>query len=121
MEMFEDIRYAIKAIDCVLSGYDGLVHKVNGEWEKIEGDDLYEDPYYVCAQFINGRHIPLPLITGNTDDEPGPLQVFVLGWISRHCEWRGVLRGYYHALADCAWYEMEMYSDPQLAAALELA
>lgn len=54
------VRYSMKSFSSILTGFDELQVKLNGDWVSAEpGDD---DPYYVCALFKNGRHIPLPIL-----------------------------------------------------------
>jgi len=98
----EDMRYAVKVVLSILSGYRGLQFNSDGEWIDVDGD-FPDDPYYICAVFENGRHIPLPLIID--DGECGPLQGAVLDFMARHARPSGLLRGFYRALVACAWYE----------------
>ena len=58
------LYYPIKALESILSGYVGLAQKDGDEFVKAEDDD----PFYVCAEFENGRHIPLPIILAWEDD-----------------------------------------------------
>jgi len=100
----DDARYSVKAVRSVFSGYRGLEVRVDPDWEPVE--DAPDEPYYVCATFENGRHIPLPVILGfDARDEQPPLQNAVVGWMARHCKPSGWLRGMYRALEDCARYE----------------
>ena len=109
--MIMDIKYAIKVVQCVLSGYQFLEHKSdNNEWEPIgvrlapDGPALYphfelEDwPHYVCAVFGNKRHIPLPLVLGDYEDDVGPWQRIALWLVKGSGEFR-------EAQQDCAYYE----------------
>lgn len=99
-----DVQYSTKVVDCVLSGYRGLEWRTGcGEWEPVEDDEFPDNPYYVCAAFENGRHIPLPLVIG--EESEYPFQNAVLCWIANHCDSRGLLRAFYQALTDCAYYD----------------
>lgn len=54
------VRYSVKSLSSILSGFDELQARFGDDWVAAEpGDD---DPYYVCARFKNGRHIPLPIL-----------------------------------------------------------
>lgn len=69
--MKNDLYYAVKAFVSILSGYKTLQYRdYDGEWQDIEGPN--DHPYYVCALFNNGRHIPLPIIIYPLNG--GPLQ-----------------------------------------------
>lgn len=121
--MLKDLEYAVKVIRSVRSGYVGLAWKAypgdEDPWERI--DDQYEeymlpDPVWVCAEFRNGRHIPLPLITGTSDC--GPLQSFALRLMFDRT---AILHSAYCALYECAMYEGRWGSDrlePEVFAAL---
>ena len=61
----KDVYYAIKAVLSVRSGFESLQSRSINEWVSA-----YGDPYYVCARFKNGRHIPLPLIIGKKSEFP---------------------------------------------------
>ena len=61
----KDVYYAIKAVLSVRSGFDCLQSRSINEWVPA-----YGDPYYVCARFKNGCHIPLPLIIGKKSEFP---------------------------------------------------
>jgi hypothetical protein len=104
-EIIQDVQYSVKVIQSVLSGYCGLEWRTDDqEWEKIGEDEFPDLPYYVCAAFENGRHIPLPLLTGSGESEY-PLQEAVLRFLSKRCKHTGLLRAFYRAVWDCAWYE----------------
>lgn len=77
----KDVYYALKAILSVRSGFDRLQSRSINEWVPA-----YGDPYYVCARFRNGRHIPLPLIIGKKSEFP--LQNAVLEMLRK----RGMLQ-----------------------------
>lgn len=66
MNIKKDIHFSIKAIWSILSGYLNLETKstLTGHFEEVDPECTvwWENPYYVCALFKNGRHIPLPLI-----------------------------------------------------------
>lgn len=73
----ENMFYALKTLRTVYeSWYLGLQQRDSDSgW--VEADPEYgDDPYYVCAAFDNGSHIPLPLIMG--DQSEFPLQDLVL-------------------------------------------
>lgn len=78
----EDVHYSIKAIRSILSGFDSLETKdpCGGFYEVFPGDE--EEPYYVCARFNNGRHLPLPLVLEPADSEYKLQKVvlYALGW-----------------------------------------
>ena len=61
----KDVYYAVKAVLSVRSGFESLQSRSINEWVSA-----YGDPYYVCARFKNGRHIPLPLIIGKKSEFP---------------------------------------------------
>lgn len=105
--MLQDACYAVKVVGSVLAGYRGLQHKdCDGDWQDISDGDFPDVPHYVCAAFENGRHIPLPLVLGEDGaGDTGPLQRAVLGFMRRHTRQRGLWRGFYRALFECAWYE----------------
>lgn len=115
MPVIEDVRYAIKTLSTVIHRYTWLETKEDGEWIpigfkaeptwngleyglKFHFDTAADDPYYVCARFTNGRHIPLPLVLGDYA-EIGPLQSLAL-----RLAWR-CSREFRVAFIDCAYYE----------------
>jgi hypothetical protein len=75
----EDI--AAKTEAALASGYAGLQQKIPNPayrgvgdpefvWAPLQWDPAFpEDPYYVCAVFRNGSHIPLPLFTKPQPDD----------------------------------------------------
>jgi len=71
-----EVRYAIKSFFTVRSGFIQMENKYHdGDewyWEKAGPND-YDDPYYTCARFGNGRHIPLPILA-DWDEESNKLQ-----------------------------------------------
>ena len=77
----KDVFYTVKAVLSVRSGFDCLQSRSINEWVPA-----YGDPYYVCARFKNGRHIPLPLIVGKKSEFP--LQNAVLEMLRK----RGMLQ-----------------------------
>ena len=50
--------YAVKSFFSIRSGYDRVETRWGDGWVAPQG----EDPYYYCARFKNGRHIPLPIL-----------------------------------------------------------
>lgn len=69
---FKEVFYAVKSFFSVLSSFEGMEVKCfDGEkwaWEEVDAD--YDgDPYYVCARFANGRHIPVPILADWDYDE----------------------------------------------------
>ena len=115
--MFDDLKYAAKVLHCVLfSEYQFLDRRIDGEnWEAIglrlepqygglyPHFDLEDTPYYVCARFSNGRHIPLPLLAGEYENDVGPLQRLALHAVRNR-------RVFQEALIDCAYYEHQFYN-----------
>jgi len=57
----QDVGDAFKTVRCFASGFDRLEHR-GLEWEVIDAVTPYEDPYYFCARFRNGRHVPGPIL-----------------------------------------------------------
>lgn len=74
-EMREDLYYSAKLVAGVLSGYRGLKVREGEEWVV---PTMWDDPYYTCLQFENGRHLPLPLALEG-GESTFPLQNFLLG------------------------------------------
>ena len=101
----QDTGYAVKVFSSVLSGYKGLQYR-GGDWYNVPDGELPDNPFYVCALFENGRHIPLPLILG-TGKDCGRLQAGALKFVERRTGRgnRGLWRAFYRALYECAWYE----------------
>lgn len=56
--------YGFKTLCSVLSGFSGVEAKNPYNDYAFEPVDEWsdDDPYYVCAAFNNGRHIPLPIV-----------------------------------------------------------
>ena len=83
-----DLRYSVKSVLSALSGFEKL--EARGMFEDRSmwyTPVLFDEPaYYVCARFLNGRHIPLPLVLGEPSEYP--LQNLVLKVLRR----RGLLR-----------------------------
>lgn len=64
--LFREIGYSIKSYLAVYSGFAQMESRYDGEWGKAE---IGEDPFYICALFNNGRHIPLPILDDWEYDE----------------------------------------------------
>ena len=116
--MLDDLCYAVKVFRSVVSGYDGLAWNSDQGWELIGDDtegrfDMVDYPYYVCAQFKNGRHIPLPLILGDTDNV-GPIQKLALRVMFPANKWIG--EDALACLQDCAEYQEQWRSDQPMSA-----
>jgi len=87
-KLYEELYYGVKTIRSILSGYKSPNLEVrdwseDGEFFTIDMvEDIY-DPYYVCARFKNGRHIPLPLLL---DEEQSDyyLQKIIIRFFKRH-------------------------------------
>jgi hypothetical protein len=99
-----DIYYTIKAVRSVRSGFVELQCRNSfGNWTSADEEYCYEQPYYVCALFRNGRHLPLPLVLG--DKSEYPLQNAVLNRLRR----KGLLR---QAEIACQEY-INRYENPE--------
>lgn len=63
--MLNDIRNTINLIRALSHKFYGLETFDGNEWSYIENgyDDV--NPYFVCANFENGAHIPLPFFIDN--------------------------------------------------------
>jgi hypothetical protein len=60
LNLFNEIRYAIKSFFSVFSGFVRIETKHGDTWEQAE--EKIDDSFYVCAVFKNSRHIPLPIL-----------------------------------------------------------
>ena len=118
-----DLKYSLKLLRGVASGYDGLQYQFDGPWlyvpervgwvrdeygnYKSESQwlDFPDQPYYVCALWKDGSHTPLPIILGCQDDGAPSVQQFVVAVLeSLAFRWhRAVSFG--AAFEDCARYE----------------
>jgi len=58
----QDVANAIKVVRCLVTGFQGLEHR-GLDWEVVNVAEIDTDPYYVCARFLNGRHIPGPILS----------------------------------------------------------
>ncbi len=98
------VRYSIKSLSSILSGFDELQVRFGDDWVSAQpGDD---DPYYVCAVFNNGRHIPLPILM-NWGADGGPEAGYAM---QQAAIWLGGLlnrRSLCAARAACAAFEEE--------------
>lgn len=70
-DLAHEVYYDAKSFLAIRSGYIQMEQKLwegnESAWENAEpGDD---DPYYICARFANGRHIPLPILANWHPDE----------------------------------------------------
>jgi len=74
MTRVQDLAAAVKVIRCFAAGFQRLEHR-GLEWAPVVG--IQEDPYYVCALFLNGRHIPGPILAHRAH------QRGVQGWVVR--------------------------------------
>jgi len=70
----KDLAAAVKVLRCLAAGFQRLEHR-GLEWAPVAG--IQEDPYYVCARFANGRHIPGPILAYRAH------QRGVQGWVVR--------------------------------------
>jgi len=120
MLKLQDAKYAIKVLLSARSGYWWLEYNSRSEWQPIgytmepiqccDSVGLYpafkleNEPYYVCARFGNGRHIPLPLVLGD-DEDAGPLQRLALRLASRFS------KAFHKAEFDCATYDEQWRDD----------
>lgn len=59
-----DIRQSIKSLRCLRSGFVGLEARANNGWEEANPD--WNEAWFVCASFQNNRHIPLPIVLGDS-------------------------------------------------------
>lgn len=88
--VYLDLYYSLKAIHSILSGYEPNSLEIrdwseDGQFVHLDMLDDIEDPYYVCARFNNGRHLPLPLILDPSQSEY-PLQRIVLSFFSKYTD-----------------------------------
>jgi len=80
-------------------------------WINIDKDFTWCDPYYVCALFSNGKHLPLPLVLGKkrykcNDHKQYNLQNIVLS-IYRNFGVLSVLNAYYTCMDYVVSYKQE--------------
>ncbi len=68
-----EMQYALKSFFSVLSGPFKWVEKIEGEWVEVDLNDFAQmtehELYYVCAEYPNGRHIPLPILKRENEDD----------------------------------------------------
>lgn len=92
----QDLHYTLKAIKSIFSGYSRLEQKgYDDEFEPIFTQDSV-DPYYACARFNNGRHLPLPLVIG------APSEYRLQSLVLKLLRWHPAMR---RAADDCRRYE----------------
>lgn len=109
IRVVNDAKYAAKVIKCAFTRYVCLQWQNDDGWQacglRLDPDDggalypdydLESDPYFVCALFGNGAHVPLPLVIGEWDDI-GILQRAALRLTQGARSFQG-------ALVDCAYY-----------------
>ncbi len=96
----QDIKYTVKLLRGIVSGFDGLqeqdtgkwdyiantstfTRKPNGEWTGQESYDTYVHSYYVCVRWNNGSHTPLPIVLddGDYDDTMQSALVRAMIWL----------------------------------------
>lgn len=78
--LIPELKHAVKAFFAVRSGFVQMENKYHdGDWWYwIEAEpNGYDDSYYTCARFGNGRHIPLPILA-NWDEDSNKLQKFAI-------------------------------------------
>jgi hypothetical protein len=78
-----EFKYAIKCLSYIFHPFVGLqaqrmedVYDNDGQtvinqksvWVDIDADFTWCEPYYVCAVFSNGKHLPLPLLLESKGD-----------------------------------------------------
>ncbi len=70
-DVYYDVYYTVKSVTSVVSGFTRLTAccPENG-WVEVSPEALYEAPYYTCAEYATGRHIPLPLVLGSPGEYP---------------------------------------------------
>lgn len=78
-QISKDLYYSIKSLRLLGAKFVALQECVNdGEeswWIDIDERSTCP-PYYVCALFDNGKHLPLPLVLGEKSEYP--MQNFIL-------------------------------------------
>ncbi|MBD3260109.1 MAG: hypothetical protein GF334_00230 [Candidatus Altiarchaeales archaeon] len=62
--LFKEVKYAVKSYFTARSSFLQMEEKYydGDEWVWEYSEPGSNDPYYVCARFANGRHIPLPIL-----------------------------------------------------------
>ena len=114
----DDLGYTVKLLRGIWSGYAALQHQCGDEWLNCETKDgiyiVEDDPYYVCTQWRNGSHTPLPIILG----WPASFHTrSVQDKVARQLEWIAFrvdapfLRDFRDAFIECAYYEYENARD----------
>ena len=80
MDFNKDLSYAGKVVKSFLSGYSHLVEfdgkfwqplKIYSDWEDV----VVEQMHYVCLQFNNGRHLPVPIFDDLKNSNAGIFQI----------------------------------------------
>ena len=123
MKFLEDIKYTIKMMRGILSGFDDLQVKAEDGWEYVEYKqfvslswdgkrsagieyDLPDYPYYVCAAWKNHTHTPLPILIDAESEYPiQNAMVKALHWM-----WTALGKcpaGFEAAVVSCAYYERQ--------------
>lgn len=78
--IIDTIRYGIKNYFSIISGYSHLAMRSRNSNSQyfLKIKNYSNRPFYICAEFKNKRHIPLPLILDSTKAKG--LQRLVIKW-----------------------------------------
>jgi hypothetical protein len=102
-EFIQDVTYTTKLLGGIWSGFDDLAIKDGDGWlYAYPAKERTGDAYYVCVQWNDGSHTPLPVVLGDSTLPIQAAAIRVLEWLA----FTGRCKAFENAFISCAYYEL---------------